>query len=159
VDITSILLSAVEPYWENLVRREVIKQGLSRFSVANPPSGPIYGGTVTLRLPADDDVARLAFYGSAASLLEGIWVSGGGPGLPIRSFGPPIDWMTSSLVGLPREAFTAARWSSTRPNPFWAWSILGRSHRVSSSSAMESRRRPVDAELLRVPPVWPPSGL
>jgi RimJ/RimL family protein N-acetyltransferase len=92
VDITSILLSAVEPYWENLVRREVIKQGLSRFSVANPPSGPIYGGTVTLRLPADDDVARLAFYGSAASLLEGIWVSGGGPGAA-----DPFFWAADRL--------------------------------------------------------------
>jgi RimJ/RimL family protein N-acetyltransferase len=34
---------------------------------------------VTLRLPAAEDVARLAYYGSDEALMEGIWVSGGGP--------------------------------------------------------------------------------
>jgi RimJ/RimL family protein N-acetyltransferase len=47
--------------------------------VGNPPSGLISDGVVTLRLPAAEDVARLAFYGSDISLLEGVWVSGSGP--------------------------------------------------------------------------------
>jgi RimJ/RimL family protein N-acetyltransferase len=47
--------------------------------VYNPPSTPLSDGVVTLRLPAAEDVARLAYYGSDEALLEGIWVSGGGP--------------------------------------------------------------------------------
>jgi RimJ/RimL family protein N-acetyltransferase len=45
----------------------------------NPPSTPISDGLITLRLPAAEDVVRLADYGSDEALLEGIWVSGGGP--------------------------------------------------------------------------------
>jgi RimJ/RimL family protein N-acetyltransferase len=45
----------------------------------NPPSAPVSDGLVTLRLPDAEDVVRLADYGSDEGLLEGIWVSGGGP--------------------------------------------------------------------------------
>jgi RimJ/RimL family protein N-acetyltransferase len=70
----------------------VNEQGIFRCSVGNPPSGPISDGVVTLRLPAAEDVARLASHGSDDSLLEGIWVSGGGPGAA-----DPLVWAAERL--------------------------------------------------------------
>jgi RimJ/RimL family protein N-acetyltransferase len=58
----------------------------------NPPSAPISDGVVTLRLPAAEDVARLAYYGSNEALLEGIWVSGGGP-----HAADPLAWAAERL--------------------------------------------------------------
>jgi RimJ/RimL family protein N-acetyltransferase len=71
----------------------LIYRDMPRFSVGNPPAGPISDGVVTLRLPLAEDVARLAFYGSAASLLDGIWVSGGGPGAA-----DPLAWAADRLA-------------------------------------------------------------
>ena len=62
-------------------------------SVGNPPSAPISDGVVTLRLPVADDVARLAYFGSNEALLEGIWVSGGGPGVA-----DPLVWAAERLA-------------------------------------------------------------
>lgn len=61
-------------------------------SLWTPPSTPISDGVVTLRMPAAEDVARLAYYGSDEALMEGIWVSGGGPGAV-----DPLVWATERL--------------------------------------------------------------
>ena len=48
---------------------------------------------VKLRLPTVEDIARLASFGSDQSLLEGIWVSGGGPGVA-----DPFVWAAQRLA-------------------------------------------------------------
>jgi RimJ/RimL family protein N-acetyltransferase len=65
---------------------------MSRQSLGKPPSGPLSDGIVTLRLRVAEDVGQLAFYGSAVSLMEGIWVSGGGPGVA-----DPLNWAADRL--------------------------------------------------------------
>lgn len=52
----------------------------------------ISDGLVVLRLPAAADVERLAYYGSDEALLEGIWVSGGGP-----RAADPLVWAAERL--------------------------------------------------------------
>lgn len=75
------------------MRREIIKRVKSRRSAGNPPSHPISDGVVTLRVPTTGDIARLASYGSDESLLEGVWVSGGGPGSA-----EPVAWAAERLA-------------------------------------------------------------
>jgi RimJ/RimL family protein N-acetyltransferase len=74
------------------MRRDVIRRAIPRRSVGNPPSTPISDGVVTLRLPVAEDVARLASYALEEALLEGIWVSGGGP-----RAADPLVWATELL--------------------------------------------------------------
>jgi hypothetical protein len=64
-----------------MMRREVIRRFMSRHSLGVTPSGSISDEVVTLRLPVAEDVARLATYGSGKTLLNGNWISGGGPGV------------------------------------------------------------------------------
>jgi RimJ/RimL family protein N-acetyltransferase len=74
------------------MRREIIGSGMSRRSVGDPPSGSISDEVVTLRLPVAEDVARLATYGSGKTLLNGNWISGGGPGVA-----DPLVWAADRL--------------------------------------------------------------
>lgn len=68
------------------MRRIVSGARTSRRSVGRPAPDRLSDGVVTLRLPADDDVDRLARYGADPALLDGIWISGPPPAGDVRAW-------------------------------------------------------------------------